>query len=488
MNILAQRVSLNEFYSAVTQIKKIIPPAETLDKIQAGYSRVEKLMAGNQAIYGLNTGLGANVEHRIDPQDIPQFQHQIIAGRAVACGEPISEEIARGVLLYRIVSAAKGYSGIGPVLFTHLCNTYNAEWVPLIPQYGSIGASDLTQNAHFALGICGTGKMIRKDQTLDSKEAYSRMQLDIPPLLPKEGLAMINHSGVSTSLAGCNLHRAQLALLMMKHAIVLSYLGYDANRLVLSENANTLRQAPGQQQAAQWFRTALENASHSPRRIQEALSFRTVAPVVGASGHALLHASSVWEDEFNGVSDSPVVLPDGSMLSTPNFHPEALSQSLQGLSVSLLSVANGSVQRMQRIMNPELSGLPKYLTNMPRGAAGMVATQKTALSLLAEITLGAQAGMQNPVPVSDSVEDMATMATQAATKLEKQLVAFELLAGLEALVACQAIDLRQPTQLGKLGQSLHQYIREEIDFLTEDRALGSDIELAKDRLANFCSD
>ncbi len=478
MNINGTKISLADFYQAMESTVSLKVSASVQQLLEQAHQHVRLLANSDKAIYGLNTGLGANLGYRVKPEDIADFQYQIIAGRTVACGEHLPELIGRGILLSRIISAAKGHSGLSPTSFSHLCKVYSAGLSPAIPGFGSIGVSDLTQNAHAAAALFGEGLVFQNGLQLDAAQALEQAEISPVKLQPKDGLALINHSGLTVSLAAQALFRTSRAINAMKHAIVLSYAGYEANQEVLSEKANQLRESPGQLSAASWFRDALSDTVYTPRQIQEALSFRTIAPVVGACEHALQHAVAVWEAELNGAPDSPAILDDGSMLSTSNFHTPAIALALQNLSTSLVILANGSAQRMQRLMNPELSELPRYLSPLQNASAGFVPSQKTALALLADIAQGAMPVMLTPLPVSDNVEDVATMTPQTAQKLNAQMNAFELLAGLESLVACQAIDLRKKVQLGEIPKRAYESIRSVTPMLEGDRALGTDINKA----------
>jgi len=353
---------LSQFYQAVTQPYTINVSDAVYSALQSAHEHVQAAAQSDTPVYGLNTGLGANLGHRLSADEISSYQLQIIAGRAVACGSPLSPAVGKATLLSRIITAANGYSGISPRLYKHLVDVFNSGVSPVIPEYGSIGASDLTQNAHMGLAVCGLAPVWQQNSITEADKAFSALSISCPELQPKDGMALINHSGVTVALSAIALSEAKVALAMAKHAIVLSYLGYDANQSILSKATNELRPAPGQADAAAWFRCELYGSSSKPRRIQEALSFRTVAPIIGAAEHALEYAISVWELEANGTPDSPVIMPDGTMQSTANFHSPALAIALQAISTAMVSVANASAQRQQRLMDPALSGLPKYLS------------------------------------------------------------------------------------------------------------------------------
>lgn len=447
------------------------------ERMSAALAIVEARAAGPDPVYGMNTGLGAKLAERIPAEDIPAFQRRFVLGRAVAAGAPLPEATGRAVAIARLVSAANGPAALSLPVADHLCALLEAGLSPVVPEFGSIGAADLTQLAVWALGVLGEGEVWRAGEILPAARAFAEAGIAAPPLGPRDGLALASHAGLSVALAADALGRARTALDAAKAALLLSYAGYDANRAILAPEVNALRPAPGQAEAATWLRERLAGTAHAPRRIQEALSFRQAAPVTGAAEDALARAVAVWEDEANGTPDSPVALSDGSMASTPNFHAPALALALEGVSLAMAMAGQGAVQRMQRMMSPALSGLPRDLSPEGGAAAGMVPLQKTAAALLAEIRRHAQPAILDPAPVSEGVEDMACLTPLAARKLCDQMRAFRLLAGAEALVAAQAIDLRGGG-LGAPVARLHAALRDRIPPLGADRPLGADIETA----------
>ncbi|MEM7214336.1 MAG: aromatic amino acid ammonia-lyase [Pseudomonadota bacterium] len=475
-------ISLDAFLQACTAPDKLEIADQTNQKILTARQTVEELVFGDKPVYGLNTGLGGNLDYRLKPEEIPQFQMQMLRGRAVACGDPLPEISSRGALLARILSAASGYSGISMEMFQHLCRVYEMGFAPVIPEYGSIGAGDLVQNAHMALALMGEGELWQNGARMDARTALDAAGIFAPEIRPKDAMVLINHSGLTVARSAIALGEVVTALRMLKCAAVLSFEGYGANREVLAEEVNSLRPSPSQYVCAEWFRKMLDGAENNPRRIQEALSFRTVASVIGVTESALNNAIDIWQGEANGSSDSPVILEGSRMASTANFHSPGLALALEQVSLAMVGVANGSVQRMQKLMNPDLSGLPKYLSPVGEGSAGMVPSQKTAVSLLAEIRHCALPVMFDVQPVSDTVEDMAPMTSQTAEKLNRQTGPLKLLAGLEALVACQALDLRKPEVCGKITREIWPAIRQVIPMLESDRALGSEITLAAECL------
>lgn len=456
MQIDGGPTTLSAFLNAVDGKTPLSISSDVSNRFLAARKHIDTATAGDTPIYGLNTGLGANLSHRLSPDEITAFQREILMGRAVAVGPPLPAKTGRAVLLYRILSAAKGHSGISPTLFDHLVFCFNIGLSPTIPKYGSIGAGDLTQLAPWALQIC------------DAPNA--------PELQAKDAMALINNTGLTIALAARALSAARTALRMTHNALLLTYIGYDANRDALSEQANALRPAAGQFECAAWLRTHLNGTQNTPRRIQEALSIRTAHITLGAAQNACDHAIETLELELNATSDSPALLPDGTLTSTANFHTPTLALALDTITLALTRVANDSLHRTQRLMDPNLTGLPKYLSPTGGASAGFVPAQKTAAALLADIQHHATS-TPPPTPVSDSVEDVAPMTPQSADKLTTLTNPLKLLLGLEARTALQAIQLRDP-QLGPKAAPRIATLSRELPLLKTDQPLGPEIEKA----------
>ena len=471
---------IQEFIAIAREASTLGLNPDTRVRIERDHSIVLDHAAGDRPVYGLNTGLGANLSHRIAPDEISGFQLRLLRGRAAAVGEHLSEEVCRGVLLARILGAARGASGISPALLDHLIAVFNAGFAPVIPETGSIGAGDLVQNAHFGLALVGEGELWRNGARIDAATALGEAGLNPPDLAPGDAMVLANHSAVTTTLSAFAFDRYALNLTMSQCAIVLSFEGFAANRNILDPEVIALSPAPGYDRAAKWFREALGDTADHPRRVQDPVSFRGAAQVTGAGLHGLDHVGTMVETALNSVSDSPVVTPDGRLLSTPNFQSPALALGLESLSLTLSMMANCAVQRIQRMMSPATSGLPRFLSTAGGDSAGMVPLQKTAVSLAARIRHRAEPVILDQVPVSEGVEDMAVLTPLAAGKLTEQAEMSRLLSGLEALVGAQAMDLRKPSTTGPLAGRIHRTIRERVAPLDDDRSLSTDIGDAAD--------
>ncbi len=354
---------------------------------------------------------------------------------------------------------------------------------PVIPSRGSIGAGDLVLGAQMGATLIGQSEIWQQGLRRPAAEELRSAGLSPVTLAPKDAIALANHSAVTVALSAHAVERARRVVDLAMGVAALAGEGYAMNVTIFDERLHAARPAAGQGAAAAWFRQALAgSALYDPspaRMVQDALSFRTLAPVFGTVHSALAAARSAIEIELNAAADNPLVLAQtGEILSTPNFYTLPIALGLDQLAIVLAHAATGGAQRLVKLMTPHFSGLPKYLSAVGGAAAGFVPMQKTASALLGEIRLKAYPASIDAFPVSDAVEDLAPHTPLAARKLDEQLDCLHWLIGIAAVVAAQAVDLRAPRMLGAAGRVLHQAIRKRVAGLQEDRATGPDIESA----------
>lgn len=474
-------VGLDAFLDAAAGPVVLTVTEAARGRLAAARAVVEAHAAGPAPVYGLNTGLGGNLAHRLAPEEIPAFQAQMLAGRTVGVGDPLPEPHCRALLLARIVSMARGVSGVSPAVLDLMIALAARGMAPAVASRGSIGAADLAMGAEMGAALIGRGLIWVDGARRPAAEALAAAGLASATLGPKDALALANSSAGGVALSAVGLGRARRLMRLAMGAAALSAEGYGANPTIFDARLNALRPAPGQAAAAAWFRAALSGSSlhDGARSVQDALSFRAMAPIFGAAQAALDHAAAVWDVEANAGADSPAVLAEtGEMLSTPNFHTPALALALDALAIAVVHVATASAQRVVKLMAPQLSGLPKYLSPVGGASAGFVPMQKTVAALLSEIRLKAAPASLDAMVVSDMVEDAAPNTPLCARKLDEQAALWRLLIGIEALVAAQAVDLRAPARLGPVAATLHGAIRRAVPPLAEDRATGPEVEAA----------
>jgi histidine ammonia-lyase len=462
--------------------------AETVwPRIDAARAVVERYAEGDEPVYGLNTGLGGNLGHRLGRDEIAAFQVQLIRGRAVALGPPFPTDVVRAALIARANGIAKGASGVSRPVLAMLVELLNRGVTPVVPSRGSIGAADLAPMAHMGLVLIGLGEAQVEGRVFPGREALRLAGLEPLTLGPKDGLGLINANAVTVGDAALVLSEARRLLLAAAATAALACEGYAANPSTFDARTAALRKAPGQESAAALFRVFLKGSSlgetDAPRAIQDALSFRCLPQIAGAAFHALAHAIAVTETELNAAADNPAVLAeDGVILSTGNFHLGALALAIDSLALALAHSAHASMARIVKLMSATHSGLPRYLSPVGGSSAGLVPMQKAAAALLAEIRLKASPACLDAIAISDFVEDHAPQAPLAVRKLDEQFSLLARLTAIEALTAAQAVDLRKPEALGAGSRLVHAFVRATVPTLEADRETGAEAEDLAQRL------
>ena len=449
-----------------------------LARLAADRAVVEQHLQAGAPVYGLNTGLGGNIGYRLTPQETLAWQRQIIAGRMIGMGDPLPDEVARTALLLRVCALARGGTGVSPQAAGALLALLDRGITPVLPQWGSIGAGDLGLSAHLVAPILGLGQVRYRGQTLAAGEALRAAGLIEAVLQAKDGLGLINASPVTAAMGVVAVREAVRVLLAGLAVAALSMEGYAANLSVLERRIAAARPAGEQVAVAGLLRVLLGGSalySGPPRAIQDALSVRTPAQNFGAAYPVLRLLHDAVEAEVNGSGDSPLVFADsGEMLSTPNFHTPMMAVAADALAIALVQLSAASMQRIIKLQTPHFSGLPKYLSPVGGASVGFNAIQKTAAALHAQVRLHASPAALDAFPVSDGAEDHAPQTPLALRKLGESLRALRHLVAIEAMVAAQAVDLRQAGALGAGTRLVHDALRAVVPPLAEDRPPGPD--------------
>jgi histidine ammonia-lyase len=450
-------------------------------RVIAARAVVDRLAAGDTPIYGLNTGLGGNLGYRLQPQEIAAFQAQMIRGRCIGVGTPFPEPLSRTALLCRLIGLAQGGSGLSPDVLDKMIALFNAGLTPVIPGRGSIGAGDLGLCAQIGLALIGEGSIHTNGRTMPAAAALAEAGLHPAVLGPKDALAILNASAITTAHAALVLSELSALLGLSVITAALTDEGYAANADIFDARLAEARPAAGQARVAAMFRAVLRG-SHlhdqgAARSIQDALSFRVLAQIIAPALMSLEAAIDAVETEINAAADNPLVLAaTGQILSTANFHTPGIALAFDTLAIAVTHLATAESYRIFKLMNPTLSGLARYLSPVGGPSAGFNPLQKTVAALHAEIRLRATPASLDSLPVSDSVEDHAPHTPLTIRKLEEQLQPFRLLLAIEALVAAQAVDLRGRPRLSPATHLLFTAIRAEVPMLQEDRPTGPDVD------------
>jgi histidine ammonia-lyase len=431
--------------------------------------------------YGLTTGLGARSSYALPRAELDAFSVRTVRGRANAVGDPLPVPIVRAALLARVNGLAGGGSGVRPEILRLLVALLNARVHPVIPEVGSIGASDLCQLAHVGLVVVGEGSAECGGEVLDGATALRRAGLSPAELGPKDGHVLCSASPLAAGVGALALHETAALLSLAQAVTALTYEGFRANTSPLDARVLALRPAPGQSRAAGELLALLDGGDlgdpRAARRVQDPVSLRCAAQVHGAGYAALDFADAALAPELNGCGDNPVVLGGtGEIVSSGNFHTPALALAFDTLALALTQTAAVSAERMRRLLDPGVSGLPANLSPYGPERSGFAPLVKTAQALVAEIRLLSTPVCIDPRQGADAVEDDSTNASLGARRLTTMLTRLRQLLAVEAVVAAQAVDLAAPAALGRGPEFLHRAIREVVPTLTDDRPHGVDVE------------
>jgi histidine ammonia-lyase len=468
----------------------LAPNAHTA--IEASAAAVQAIVAKGDPAYGINTGFGLLAKRHIPPEQLEQLQQNLILSHAVGTGELLSDQVVRLILLTKIGSLARGYSGVRPLIIDTLIALYNAGIMPAIPAQGSVGASgDLAPLAHMTLAMLGVGQVRFKGELAEASEALQAAGIEPVVLAAKEGLALINGTQVSNALA---LHGLFLAERLLEAAMVSGALSLDAARgsdAPFDARVHAVRGQPGQIAAAKIYRELVAGsairASHlvGDERVQDPYSLRCQPQVMGAVMDLINQAGRTLLIESNAVTDNPLVFIDDSgqaraeVVSGGNFHAEPVAFAADTLALAIAEIGALAERRIALLIDATLSGLPPFLVREPGVNSGFMIAHVTAAALASENKSLAHPASVDSLPTSANQEDHVSMATFAARRLAQMAQNTGVIVGIELLAAAQGIEFHRPLASSDHLEHVHALLRARVPAFDADRFFAPDIETAR---------
>lgn len=456
----------------------------------------EVVEAGDQVVYGLNTGFGSLAGVIVPSADSERLMHNLIVSHACGVGDPLPEEVVRAAMLIRANTLARGYSGIRLETLETLLAMLNAGVHPVIPEKGSLGASgDLAPLSHMALVLArdpdGTnepsGEAVYRGERLPGAEAMRRAGIPRLVLGAKEGLALNNGTAVSTAVAALALADAEQAVRQAEVALALTLEALRGVPDAYDERVHRLRNHPGQVASAAAVRGYLQGSTliGSAPRVQDAYSLRCSPQVLGAARDAIAYVRGVVALELNAVTDNPLIFPDlerpNKAVSGGNFHGEPIALACDLLAIAVAEAGCIAERRIFRLLTRQLNdGLPPMLVEDSGLNAGLMIPQYVAAALVSENKTLAHPDSVDSIPTCEEQEDHVSMSANAALHARRVVWNVERVVAIELLCAAQAVDLRlglQPgARLGAGTAAVRHLIRENVPFLSWDRFMQPDIE------------
>ena len=469
--------------AALRRIAREAPPLElepaSLPALRAGYDAVERIVKSGRPAYGINTGFGRLSQTRIPVEELEELQTNIVLSHAAGTGTLLDDAVVRLILALKIFALATGHSGVRPLLVERLLELYNGGMYPCIPAKGSVGASgDLAPLAHLSLALLGIGDVRVKGKRMPAREAIKAPL----KLAPKEGLALLNGTQVSTALALIGLFAAEDVFAAAVAAGSLSVDAAAGSDTPFDSRIHALRGQAGQQLVARFYadlvadseirRSHLENDA----RVQDPYSLRCQPQVMGACLDQMRHAARIFEIEAAAVTDNPLVFAENDeILSGGNFHAEPIALASDVLALTIAEVGALSERRIALLIDSTLSGLPPFLVEHGGVNSGFMVPQVTAAALASENKSLAHPASVDSLPTSANQEDHVAMATFAARRLSDMASNSAGIVAIELLAAAQGIDFRAPLKTSPKLQEIHSLIRSRVAFYGHDRYFAPDI-------------
>jgi histidine ammonia-lyase len=482
-------LTLEEFIKVARSGEKVELTEDAIINVEKSRSLVDKFVDEEKVVYGITTGFGSFSDVRITKEETKTLQKNLIISHACGVGNSLDEEIVRGVMLLRANALSKGFSGIRLSTLNTLIEMLNKRVHPIIPEKGSLGASgDLAPLSHMVLVMIGEGEAIYEGIRMSGKEAMDKASIETVELTSKEGLALINGTQVLTSVGAFTIYDS---INLSKTADIVAALSMEAlNGIVdaFDPRVHKIRPHLGQISTAENILKILEESKMTTRqgeiRVQDAYSIRCIPQVHGASKDCFKYVKERVEIELNSATDNPLIFADEEeVISGGNFHGQPMALSFDFLAIGLAELANISERRLERLVNPSLSnGLPAFLVGNGGLNSGFMIVQYSAASLVSENKVLAHPASVDSIPSSANQEDHVSMGTIAARKAREIMGNVRKVLSMEILAACQAIDLRGNKGLGKGTDIAYNVIRDNIEFMTEDRVMNIDINICEEVL------
>lgn len=476
------------------QLRKIAKAPIILDlddhcreRIAASVATVKEATRQGRVIYGINTGFGLLANTVIPDDELEHLQRSIVLSHAAGVGPFMKESTVRLMMVLKINSLARGYSGVRQDVIDALIQLVNAGVYPCVPQKGSVGASgDLAPLAHMSTVLLGEGEAVHDGQTIPGREGLRTAGLEPITLGPKEGLALLNGTQASTALALEGLFAAEELLAAALVAGSLSLEAALGSRRPFNPLIHEVRGQRAQIDVAAAYRQLLATSeiglSHQYcEAVQDPYSLRCQPQVMGACLAQIRNAAETIGIEANGVSDNPLVFPkEMDVISGGNFHAEPIAMAADNLALAIAETGALSERRIALLIDTHMSKLPPFLVEKGGLNSGFMIAQVTSAALASENKSLAHPASVDSLPTSANQEDHVSMAAFAARRLTEMADNTAGILAVELLAACQGIDFRKPLKTSELLERAKSRVREVVPFYDKDRYFAPDIRKVKE--------
>jgi histidine ammonia-lyase len=476
-------LDLSQIVQIARHSRQVELSPNALQKVHAARACVESRVQSGETFYGINTGFGALANVKIPGDQLRELQVNLIRSHACGVGQRLEAEVVRAIMVLRLQTMLRGNSGVREETLRQMEFFLNNKIHPVIPSQGSVGAcGDLAPLAHLALALIGEGQVEWEGQIRKTSDVLA--QLNRAPLSPeaKEGLSLINGTQVMTAVGMLALDTAAHLLCTADITLAMSLDATMGTATAFREEIQNVRPHAGQQRAAANMRKVLADdglrLSHAGcKKVQDPYSFRCAPQVHGAARNAYGHVLDTLLIETNSSTDNPLVFAESNeILSGGNFHGEPVAMVLDYLAIAIAEVASIAERRVDKLVNPHMSGLPPFLMKDSGLNSGFMIPHVVAAALVSENKVHCHPASVDTIPTSAEQEDHVSMGMTSALKLQRILNNTARVLAIESLAAAQGLEFHKPLQGGLGVRMAYDFVRERSAKLDKDRALSEDIE------------
>ena len=476
-------MSLENLVAIAREGAKVRLTRESEERLLNARNLIEKWVQRERVIYGITTGFGALSDVTISKEDAQCLQENILMSHAAGVGNILDKETVRAIMTLRIKDLARGHSGIRLETVRFLINLLNCGVCPVIPEKGSVGASgDLAPLAHLSLILIGQGEAFYESRRMSGLEVLKKCGMKPLQLEAGEGLALVNGTQMMTAIGGLSVYDSLRLSKMTDVAAAMSLEVLMGSRTEFDPRIHQVRPHPGQTATADNMERITRNSeiisSHKDcSRIQDAYTLRCSPQVHGTSKDAITYAKRVVETEMNSSTNNPLIFAESEeFLLGGNFHGQPVALAMDFLCIAISELANISERRIERLVNPQISGLPAFLVSDGGLNSGFMIAQYTAASLVSENKVLSHPACVDSIPTSANKEDHVSMGSISARKCREIVKNTEHVIAIELLCSAQAMDLFTNMKPGEGTLIAYKIIRDAVPHLEKDRILSKDIE------------
>ncbi len=461
---------------------KVNLTSTTREKVQSSWKIVQNIVDKGDPIYGINTGFGPLCTTKISKEETSTLQTNILQSHSVGVGDPIDKEIAKLMMILKVQSLAKGFSGIAETTLERIIWHIENDAVPVVPSQGSVGASgDLAPLSHLFLPLIGLGKITHKGKTYDTPSFFKKHNLKSIELGPKEGLALINGTQFIAAHAVKVVEKLHSCLSQADVIGAMMIEGLQGSVKPFFNELHALRPFKGNIHVAKRVKRLLKGSEIMEdhidcERVQDPYSLRCIPQVHGASRNAWLHLKELLEVELNSVTDNPVIIDENLTISGGNFHGQPLAMALDYACLAASEIGNISDRRIYLALEGNSPGVPKLLMEDTGINSGYMILQYTTAALASENKGLCFPSSADSIPTSLGQEDHVSMGSIGGRKALQVIGNVEKILAIELLTAAQAFEFRKPMKSGIFLDEIHKEVRKKVPFAAKDRVFADDIE------------